>query len=123
MGSLPISRYLPVLSDVDEFFHLPHIVKPGETISSTDFTRKAGGKGANQAYAVARAGGSVDLDGCVGKDGTWIRDLLHEAGLGSDKLKVIEEQVSRTKELFDMRGLTIVAYRTSNHPKFGRWGE
>ncbi|KAI0771450.1 hypothetical protein BC629DRAFT_770323 [Irpex lacteus] len=41
--------------NIDEFFHLPSIVRPGQTLSSTNLTRRAGGKGANQAVAVARA--------------------------------------------------------------------
>ncbi|KAK1923507.1 putative ATP binding protein, partial [Papiliotrema laurentii] len=80
--------------DVDEFFSLPHIVKPGETISSTAFTRKPGGKGANQAFAVAKAGGSVDLEGSIGDDGTWIRDLLRQGGVGVDRLQVVQGEVT-----------------------------
>ena len=82
------------VADIDEFFALPHIVKPGETISSTSFTRRAGGKGANQAYAVAKAGGSVDLDGCVGTDGEWIKAFLEKGGVGVNRLKVIDEEVT-----------------------------
>ena len=82
------------VADIDEFFALPHIVKPGETISSTSFTRRAGGKGANQAYAVAKAGVSVDLDGCVGTDGGWIKTFLEKGGVGVDRLKVIDEEVT-----------------------------
>jgi sugar/nucleoside kinase (ribokinase family) len=52
------------------------VVRPGQTISSTKFERRAGGKGANQAVAIARAGGAVSLVGAVGEDGAWlVRDL------------------------------------------------
>ena len=68
-------------------------MRPGETISSTSFERKPGGKGANQAYAVARAGGSVELDGCIGGDGDWIRGVLQEAGVGVQLLRTAEGEV------------------------------
>ncbi|WWC65742.1 ribokinase [Kwoniella dejecticola CBS 10117] len=80
--------------NIDEFFALPHIVRPGETISSTSLTKKAGGKGANQAYAVARAGGKVDLDGCIGQDGEWVREFLKEGGVGDERLKTLEDELT-----------------------------
>ncbi|XAO25597.1 hypothetical protein I312_104425 [Cryptococcus bacillisporus CA1280] len=80
--------------NIDEFFHLPHIVRPGETISSTGLTKRAGGKGANQAFAVARAGGQVELDGAIGDDGMWVKEMLESAGVGTDKLKVVKDEVT-----------------------------
>jgi ribokinase len=41
----------------------------GETIIGSDFQIIPGGKGANQAIAAARAGGNVQMFGCVGRDG------------------------------------------------------
>ena len=80
-------------ADIDEFFHLPHIVQPGETISSTRYTKRAGGKGANQACAVAKAGVSVDMDGCIGEDGGWVRDLLGRDGVGTSRLNTLKNEV------------------------------
>ncbi|KZT59291.1 Ribokinase-like protein [Calocera cornea HHB12733] len=78
--------------NIDEFFRVPHIVRAGETISSTgDLTRRAGGKGANQAAAIARAGGRVELVGAVGKDGQWLKQELSEAGVGVEGVAVDEE--------------------------------
>ena len=52
---------------------------PRHRSSRTDnivYRRRAGGKGANQAEAVVRAGVTVSLVGAVGEDGAWlIRDL------------------------------------------------
>ena len=81
-------------ADIDEFFSLPHIVKPGETISSTSITRKSGGKGANQAYAVAKASGNVDLDGNIGEDGLWIKELLQNGHVGIERLGTVKEEVT-----------------------------
>ncbi|EJU01595.1 Ribokinase-like protein [Dacryopinax primogenitus] len=68
--------------NIDEFFRVPHIAHAGETLSSTgELTRRAGGKGANQAAAIARAGGNVQLVGAVGTDGDWVKQQLSEAGV------------------------------------------
>lgn len=57
-------------------------------------TKRAGGKGANQAYAIAKAGGQVTLDGNVGKDGEWVRDMLRESGVDVSRLGVLDDEVS-----------------------------
>ncbi|KAI5480666.1 hypothetical protein MNV49_007593 [Pseudohyphozyma bogoriensis] len=76
--------------NIDEFFSVPHIIAPGETLSSTGYTRRAGGKGANLSVAAAKAGSYVVLSGFVGNDGGWVRDLLSENGVGVDLLGVDE---------------------------------
>ena len=48
--------------------------QPGETVSATNFKTAAGGKGANQALAAARAGASVNMVGAVGRD-----EFVHQA--------------------------------------------
>ncbi len=55
-------------ANVDMIVKVPHIPRPGETILGGDFFKVQGGKGANQAVAAARAGGSVTFAGCVGND-------------------------------------------------------
>jgi len=60
----------------DEYFHVRHIVRTGETISSHAYENRVGGKGANQATAIVRAGGSVQFYGIIGKDGIWMRDSM-----------------------------------------------
>jgi ribokinase len=47
---------------------LPRLPKPGETIGEGAFSTAAGGKGANQAVAAARAGAEVGLVARVGDD-------------------------------------------------------
>ena len=54
---------------------------PGETLSSTHFERRAGGKGANQASAVAKAGARVKLVGAVGQDGEHLVKGLKNIGV------------------------------------------
>ena len=55
-------------SNTDMIIKVPHIPKPGETILGGEFTKAAGGKGANQAVAAARSGGKVTFIAKVGDD-------------------------------------------------------
>lgn len=66
------------------------IVRPGETISSESLVKRPGGKGANQAGALARAGAVVDLVGAVGQDGLWVRDELKDTGVNVEGISIAE---------------------------------
>jgi ribokinase len=66
------------------------IVRPGETISSTYLSRRAGGKGANQAVAVTKAGGNVTLIGAIGQDGTWVKERLKNFGVEVGEIQTVE---------------------------------
>lgn len=55
-------------SNTDMVVQTPRIPRPGETLLGGRFTLAAGGKGANQAVAAARAGGKVTFVGRLGRD-------------------------------------------------------
>jgi ribokinase len=55
-------------SNTDMIIKTDHIPQPGETVIGGTFSTAAGGKGANQAVAAARAGGEVTLVARVGAD-------------------------------------------------------
>lgn len=55
-------------SNTDMIIKLDKIPTPGETVIGGEFSTAAGGKGANQAVAAARAGGDVTFVACVGDD-------------------------------------------------------
>jgi ribokinase len=55
-------------SNTDMIIRVPRIPRPGETILGGEFSMAAGGKGANQAVAAARAGGRVTFVARVGED-------------------------------------------------------
>ncbi len=54
--------------NADLVIRVPRLPRPGETVSGYNFKVFGGGKGANQALAVARLGGKVRLIGNVGTD-------------------------------------------------------
>jgi ribokinase len=54
--------------NTDMIIQAERIPRPGETVIGGEFSIAAGGKGANQAVAAARAGGRVTLVACVGDD-------------------------------------------------------
>jgi ribokinase len=55
-------------ANTDLVIHLPRLPHPGETVTGGRFAIAAGGKGANQAVAAARAGATVTFVGNVGCD-------------------------------------------------------
>jgi ribokinase len=55
-------------ANTDMVIRVPTLPRPGETVVGGTFFTARGGKGANQAVAAARAGGSVTLVACVGDD-------------------------------------------------------
>lgn len=66
--------------NIDLMYNVPYIVKPGETIHSTEHAVSFGGKGANQAIIMSQLGAYVNFVGCVGQDDYGKRALenLHE---------------------------------------------
>jgi ribokinase len=66
----------------------PHIPVAGETVSGLGFQTFFGGKGANQAVAVARLGASVSLIGQLGDDAfaPQLRSGLEDAGVDASRV-------------------------------------
>ncbi len=73
---------------IDHVYWVPYFVKPGETLSCTNYERHPGGKGLNQSLALAYAGADVWHAGAVGNDGIWLKKLLDEAGVNTSLIQV-----------------------------------
>jgi ribokinase len=69
--------------NVDMLLEVESLPRPGETVLCPGFELAPGGKGANQAAAAARAGGTVAMAGRIGDDefGRLARDALVTAGV------------------------------------------
>jgi ribokinase len=76
--------------NIDLTFGVDHIVLPGETISSDSLIRSAGGKGANQAASLAKAGMEVYMAGTIGQDGLFLLDRLNSFGVNTDAVAQYE---------------------------------
>ncbi len=70
--------------NVDFVFKTDRLPKSGESLHGAEFSIFPGGKGANQAVAIARLGGEVQLIGRVGKDpfGTTLVDNVRSNAVG-----------------------------------------
>jgi ribokinase len=83
--ALEVSRMLLVFGslNVDLLFQVDALPRPGETVLCQGYALAAGGKGANQAAAAAKAGASVRMIGQVGDDGfgRFARDTLRAAAV------------------------------------------
>lgn len=64
----------------------------GETVAGKTFNTFFGGKGANQAVAVAKLGYPVAMVGCFGTDafGAQLRQGLNDAGVDTDRVSCVE---------------------------------
>jgi ribokinase len=75
--------------NMDLVARTPRIPLAGETITGSDFVTTPGGKGANQAVAVARLGGASKMLGMVGEDvfGSALLDNLRSAGVDASAVQ------------------------------------
>jgi sugar/nucleoside kinase (ribokinase family) len=70
---------------------VPRLPAPGETVLGSGAVIAPGGKGANQAVAAARLGGTVRMIGCTGDDefGRMARSALEAEGVDADGVRAV----------------------------------
>ena len=78
--------------NIDIVYRVPHIVHPGETLSSYSVSKHAGGKGLNQSIALARAGVDVAHAGAIGRDGMFLKELLEKEKVDCSEIAVLENE-------------------------------
>ncbi|ORX98892.1 ribokinase [Basidiobolus meristosporus CBS 931.73] len=104
--------------NIDSFYVVPHIVRSGETLSSTRHFQRAGGKGANQCAALAKAGNDTFMAGIIGKDGVWIKEKLAGFGTKVEHLEVSEVE-STGRAIIQLsehdRDNSIILFPGTNH--------
>lgn len=79
-------------SNTDMIVQLPRIPRPGETLLGGRFSTAAGGKGANQAVAAARAGGDVSFIARIGSDMFGDRALEGFQAAGIDTTHITRDE-------------------------------
>lgn len=83
---------------------------PGETLIANDFVTAPGGKGANQALAVARAGSEIKMFGAVGSDDFVKQALsaLKETGVDLEGVSSISGATGIAIILVDSKGENVI---------------
>ena len=75
--------------NIDRTYRVEHLVRPGETLSARRMDIFCGGKGFNQAIALARAGAEVSFAGAVGEDGGLLLDALDRNGIDRKNVLIL----------------------------------
>ena len=70
--------------NIDRTYRVSNLVRPMETITARKYESYCGGKGFNQAVALARAGSEVFFAGVIGSDGEMLLDALHADKIRTD---------------------------------------
>jgi ribokinase len=89
--------------NMDQVVRVPHLPVMGETLLGAGSLKlMPGGKGANQAAALARLGASVSMAGRVGADpfGEKLLDALRSAQVNTELLVVDQQEASGTAFIF-----------------------
>ena len=83
-------------SNVDTVIRVPHIPAAGETLMARGVDAYFGGKGANQATAIARLDGDVTFLACVGDDdfGRTMLQNLNDSGVITDSVVQLKDTLS-----------------------------
>ncbi|MEH6443222.1 MAG: ribokinase [Oceanospirillaceae bacterium] len=77
--------------NIDHIYQVPHLVAPGETISSTQYKQILGGKGANQSIALAKAGANVWHIGRCSQLDKWAVEQLERAGVNCQLVELVAQ--------------------------------
>ncbi|HPD48135.1 MAG TPA: ribokinase [Anaerohalosphaeraceae bacterium] len=99
-------------SNTDMIIKIDHIPRPGETVIGGTFSTAAGGKGANQAVAAARAGGRVTFIARVGDDmfGRQALDGFRADGIDVSHVIIDPDAPSGVASIFvDAKGQNSIA--------------
>lgn len=74
--------------NIDHTYSLPHFVKAGETIASTNFEKNIGGKGLNQSIAIAKSGLKVYHAGVLSnQEKDFILEEIKKYNINTDYIK------------------------------------
>ena len=77
--------------NIDYTYLVDHFVQPGETLAADSLQVFSGGKGLNQAIALARAGAETCMAGAVGEDGRFLLEELTAAGVHTDHVSILQQ--------------------------------
>lgn len=82
-------------SNADLIIKMDKLPGIGETVTDGQFLQTFGGKGANQAVAVARAGGKVTFVNCIGDDAFGTQLIENFKKMASARILFSGKKMSR----------------------------
>lgn len=101
--------------NIDHVYQLDHLVREGETLASSRYNKNEGGKGLNQAVALAKAGQAVELAGAIGRDGEFLLNFLQNFGVSTAYVRILEEATGHAMIQVDKQGRnSIILYGGAN---------
>lgn len=77
-------------ANIDYVYPVPHFVSAGETLAAGPREVHPGGKGLNQAVALARAGAETAFAGRAGKDGLFLKKLLEDSSVTTVHFELLD---------------------------------
>jgi ribokinase len=108
--------------NADLVVQMPKLPGRGETVSSGEPAWFPGGKGANQAVAAARMGGSVSMFGAIGTDepGQMCLSALQQSGVDVDAVVKVSSPTSTALVMVESSGENqiVVADGANQHASF-----
>ena len=96
--------------NIDLIYSVDHIVVPGETLDAGALEKSAGGKGANQAAAAAKAGADVCLAGRIGGDGAFLLSMLEPCGVDTGFVATGPGSTGQALIQLDRNGQNAIVY-------------
>lgn len=90
--------------NLDIVFQVPFVVRPGETVAAAGRQVLPGGKGLNQAIALARAGANISMAGTVGPDGDMLLDIAVQNGVDITPVRRVQEPTGQAIIQVDAEG-------------------
>lgn len=83
-------------ANVDLVMNVQRFPQPGETLLGGKLSIVCGGKGANQAVALARLGANVEFIGCIGSRGFGkeVTSIMKREGIVLKNLKITEDAIT-----------------------------
>lgn len=101
--------------NIDRFYAVNEIAKPGHTIACKGYKESVGGKGLNQSIAMARAGLDVVHFGTVGSDGAILIDYLKDNGVDTSFIRRSGLTGHAIIQVDDQGENAILLYGGANH--------
>lgn len=90
--------------NLDHIYHVPHLVRPQETVLGDDLELVSGGKGLNQSVALALAGLNVYHAGAIGKDGKSLLEVCRNYGIDTQFVKCGQTKTGHAIVQVDSQG-------------------